>query len=155
MYVYAIYNRFRIGTILSIRKHGYEFITTLSLSSLMSPFSLRWPHEEAFEDLIWSESSLGAHSICWFCHVMAHFRYLTGRRRLLKSGPAMGNQRRSPSVEGMRGGEQDILSPSRQGVSGDLPLDNFKIENVYGCVFIASCGCFGFIIAVNFIFSRK
>ena len=30
MYVYAIYSRFRIGTILSIRKHGYEFITTLS-----------------------------------------------------------------------------------------------------------------------------
>ena len=25
-----IYSRFRIGTILSIRKHGYEFITTLS-----------------------------------------------------------------------------------------------------------------------------
>ena len=40
MYVYAIYCRFRIGTISSIRKHGYEFITTLSLSSLMSPFSL-------------------------------------------------------------------------------------------------------------------
>ena len=30
MYVYAIYSRFRIGTILSIRKHGCEFITTLS-----------------------------------------------------------------------------------------------------------------------------
>ena len=29
MCVYAIYSRFRIGTILSIRKHGYEFITTL------------------------------------------------------------------------------------------------------------------------------
>ena len=45
MYVYAIYyeNRFRIKTILSIRKHGYEFITTLSLSSLMSPFSLSCP----------------------------------------------------------------------------------------------------------------
>ena len=43
MYVYAIYSRFRIGTILSIRKHGYEFITTLSLSSLMSPFSLNCP----------------------------------------------------------------------------------------------------------------
>ena len=36
MYVYAIYSRFRIGIILSIRKHGYEFITTLSLSSLIS-----------------------------------------------------------------------------------------------------------------------
>ena len=29
MYVYAIYSRFRIGTILSIRKHRYEFITSL------------------------------------------------------------------------------------------------------------------------------
>ena len=43
MYVYAVYSRFRIGTIFSIRKHGYELITTLSLSSLMSPFSLRCP----------------------------------------------------------------------------------------------------------------
>ena len=43
IYVYAIYSRFRIGTILSIRKHGYEFITTLSLSRLMSPFSLSCP----------------------------------------------------------------------------------------------------------------
>ena len=43
IYVYAIYSRFRIGTILSIRKHGYEFITTLSLSKLMSPFSLSCP----------------------------------------------------------------------------------------------------------------
>ena len=40
MYEYAIYSRFRIGTILSVRKHRYEFITTLSLSNLMSPFSL-------------------------------------------------------------------------------------------------------------------
>ena len=31
MYVYTIYSRFRIGTILSIRKHGYELITTLLL----------------------------------------------------------------------------------------------------------------------------
>ena len=43
MYVYAIYSRFRIGTILSIRKHGYDIITTLSLLSLMSPFSLSCP----------------------------------------------------------------------------------------------------------------
>ena len=43
MCVYAIYSRFRIGTILSTRKHGYEFITTLSLSNLMSPFSLSCP----------------------------------------------------------------------------------------------------------------
>ena len=43
MYIYAIYSQFCIGTILSIRKNGYEFITTLSLSSLMSPFSLSCP----------------------------------------------------------------------------------------------------------------
>ena len=43
MYVYAIYSRFCIVTILSIRKHEYEFITTLSLSNLMSPVSLRCP----------------------------------------------------------------------------------------------------------------
>ena len=43
MYVYVSFSRFRIGTILSIRKHGYEFITTLSLSNLMSPFSLSCP----------------------------------------------------------------------------------------------------------------
>ena len=43
MYIYAIYSRFGIGTILSIRKHGSDFITTLSLSSLMSPFSLSCP----------------------------------------------------------------------------------------------------------------
>ena len=36
IYVYAIYSRFRIGTILSIRKHGYEFIATLALSRWMS-----------------------------------------------------------------------------------------------------------------------
>ena len=41
MYVYAIYSRFRIGTILSIRKHGYEFITTQSLPSLMSLLRVR------------------------------------------------------------------------------------------------------------------
>ena len=43
MYVYAIYSRFRIGTKWSIRKHGYEYISTLSLSSLMSAFSLNCP----------------------------------------------------------------------------------------------------------------
>ena len=43
MYVHAFYSRFRIGAILSIRKHGYEFITTLSLSGLMSTFSLSCP----------------------------------------------------------------------------------------------------------------
>ena len=41
MYVYAIYSRFRIGTILFIRKHGYEFITTQSLPSLMSLLRVR------------------------------------------------------------------------------------------------------------------
>ena len=31
MYVYAIYSWFRIGTILSVRKHEYEFNTTLTI----------------------------------------------------------------------------------------------------------------------------
>ena len=39
IYVYALYSRFRIGTILSVRKHGYEIITTLSLSCLMRVLS--------------------------------------------------------------------------------------------------------------------
>ena len=43
MCVYTIYSRFRIGTFLSIRKHGYEFITALALSSLMSAFSVSYP----------------------------------------------------------------------------------------------------------------
>ena len=43
MSVYTIYSRFRIETILSVRKHEYEFITTLQLSTLMSPFSLSCP----------------------------------------------------------------------------------------------------------------
>ena len=43
MYVYAFYSRFPIETISSVRKHGYEFITTLSLSCLMSPFILSCP----------------------------------------------------------------------------------------------------------------
>ena len=43
MDVCAVHSQFCTGTILSIRKHGYEFITTLSLSSLMSPFSLSCP----------------------------------------------------------------------------------------------------------------
>ena len=43
MYVYAIYSQFRIGTSLPIRQHGYKIITTLSLSSLMCPFSLSCP----------------------------------------------------------------------------------------------------------------
>ena len=33
MYVNAIYSRFRIGTILSVRKHEYVFISTLQLRS--------------------------------------------------------------------------------------------------------------------------
>ena len=58
-------------------------------ASAQSDQSLRCPHEERFcpslpiertaKTLIrlggcpgWSESSLGAHSLCWFCHVAAH-----------------------------------------------------------------------------------
>ena len=28
----------------------------------------------------WSESSLGAHSFCWFCHVAAHIGYFQQKR---------------------------------------------------------------------------
>ena len=31
MYVHAIYSWFRIETILSVRKHEYEFITTITI----------------------------------------------------------------------------------------------------------------------------
>ena len=40
MYVYAICSLFRIGIILSTRKHEYEFNTTITIEFLMSPFSL-------------------------------------------------------------------------------------------------------------------
>ena len=59
-------------------------------ASVQSDQSLRCPHEETSGPLLpiectaktlirlgrcpgWSESSLGAHSFCWFCHVVAHF----------------------------------------------------------------------------------
>ena len=45
-----------------------------------------------------------------------------GRRRLLKSGPAMKGQRRSRVPNARVGGEHERgHSPSRKGVSGDLP----------------------------------
>ena len=31
----------------------------------------------------WSESSLGAHSFCWFCHVVAHFYNSCSRKKYL------------------------------------------------------------------------
>ena len=43
MYVHAIYSLFCIGTILSNRKHEYEFITTITMKFEESPFGLSCP----------------------------------------------------------------------------------------------------------------
>ena len=63
----------------------------LAWASSQSDQSFRCPHEESVSHWLpmectakslirlggypgWSESSLGAHSFCWFCHVVAHKR---------------------------------------------------------------------------------
>ena len=51
-----------------------------------------------------------------------------GRRRLLKSGPAMGRRKRSPSAEGTRRGEHEKgASPSRKGVSPEKMLGSERL----------------------------
>ena len=57
---------------------------------------------------------------------------LQGRRRLLKSGPAMKAQRWRSRVPKVRvGGEHERgRSPSRKGGSGDLPRENFIFPDV-------------------------
>ena len=59
-----------------------------------------------------------------------------GRRRLLKSGPAMKYQRHLTSAKYQRhltsGGEHERgYSPSRKGGSGDLPRENFIFLDVH------------------------
>ena len=57
--------------------------------------------------------------------------HMQGRRRLLKSGPAMKYQRRFTSAEGTSWGEHERgHSPSRKGGSGDLPRENFIFPDV-------------------------
>ena len=56
---------------------------------------------------------------------------MQGRRRLLKSGPAMKGQRRSRVPQARVGGEHERgHSPSRKGGSGDLPRENFILTDV-------------------------
>ena len=68
-------------------------------ASALSDQSLRCPHEESWSPRLpikrtaktlirlggclgWSESSLGAQSLCWFCHVAAHMSLLLCRFEL-------------------------------------------------------------------------
>ena len=52
-----------------------------------------------------------------------------GRRRLLKSGSAMGRRRHSPSAEGTRSGEHErVVSLSRKGGPGDLHRENLRFR---------------------------
>ena len=57
-----------------------------------------------------------------------------GRRRVLKSGTAIERHRCSPSAEGTSGGEHERgskgLTPSPKGGLGDLPRENFQIQDV-------------------------
>ena len=70
-------------------------------ASALSDQSLRCPHEETLGPYLpnerrvktlirlggcpgWSESSLGTHSFCWFCHVAAHI-YLARLFKIFKS----------------------------------------------------------------------
>ena len=57
-----------------------------------------------------------------------------GRRRLLKSGPAMGRRKRSPSTEGTRRREHERrIFPSRKGgggVRGDFPRKKIGSERL-------------------------
>ena len=47
----------------------------------LGSLATHWVHSELWSDWVgcpgWSESSLGAHSFYWFCHVTAHDRQIT------------------------------------------------------------------------------
>ena len=59
------------------------------------------------------------------------YLYKQGRRRLLKSGPAMKGQRRSRVPTVRVGGEHERgRTPSLKGGSGDLPRENFIFPDV-------------------------
>ena len=62
-----------------------------------------------------------------------------GRRRLLKSGQAMGRRKRSPSAEGTRWGEHERgVFSSRKGFSGNFPRNNVRFRKAVDAFFIAS-----------------
>ena len=50
--------------------------SSLSAWSTLGSLATHWVHIEDSDQTRrmpgWSESSLGAHSFCWFCHIMAH-----------------------------------------------------------------------------------
>ena len=73
---------------------------------------------------MWS-SIVSAPGHCLFVYFSQSIQ-AQGRRRLLKSGPAMRRRRRSPSAEGTRRGERErAVSPSRKGGSRDLVRETF------------------------------
>ena len=73
-------------------------------------------------------SIVSAPDHCLFVY-FSHLTQVQGRRRLLKSGPAMGRRKRTPSAEGTKLGEHDNgVSPSRKGGSGDLARENFRFR---------------------------
>ena len=68
-----------------------------------------------------------------------------GRRRLLKSGPAMGRRKLSPSAEGTRWGEHEMgVFPSRKGSSGDLPRENFRFRKAVDAFLLSAISVYEF-----------
>ena len=73
-------------------------------------------------------SIISAPDHCLFDY-FSHSTEAQGRRRLLKSGPAMERRKRSLIGEGTRRGEHERgVSPSRKGGSGDLARENFRFR---------------------------
>ena len=66
--------------------------------SLIRVFTVRMKKAWVLSYPFWSESSLGAHSLCWFCHVAAHLLFTrsmkensTGRSKIRKSDTNLPN----------------------------------------------------------------
>ena len=76
---------------------------------------------------MWS-SIVSAPDHCLFVY-FSQSTQAQGRRRLLKSGPAIGRRKHSPSAEGTRRGEHGRgIAPSRKGGSGDLSREKFRFR---------------------------
>ena len=78
MYVHVIYSWFCIGTILSNRKHEYEFITTITVK-------LVW----------WVISILAVLTLTFWCLTLVFFTYLDVRTRLSISNLRLPSDRRT------------------------------------------------------------
>ena len=135
--------------------------STLTTWRSIGSLATYWAHSEDSDQtgrmprLIWVFAGRTLILLVLSCHgsfPLSH-RAVIGSWKVVRPWETKGGPRVSKAREGE--GAARYFIPTTSGGSGDLPLDNFKIENVYGCVFIASWGCFGFIIAVNFVFSRK